>query len=86
MLILRGSPALSAFRLQKLTESLVASELPVRGLSATFVHVVESTAELSPFERQVLERLLTYGPRRSAAPVSGLQQVVAPRPGTISPW
>lgn len=86
MLILRGSPALSAFRLQKLTESLIASGLPVRGLSATFVHVVELTAELSPSEQQVLERLLTYGPRRSAAPVSGLQQVVAPRPGTISPW
>jgi len=86
MLILRGSPALSAFRLQKLTESLTDSGLPVRGLSATFVHVVELTAELSPAERQVLDRLLTYGPSRSAAAVSGLLQVVAPRPGTISPW
>ncbi len=86
MLILRGSPALSAFRLQKLIESLTASGLPVRGLSATFVHVVELTAELSPAERQVLDRRLTYGPSRSAAPVNGLLQVVAPRPGTISPW
>jgi phosphoribosylformylglycinamidine synthase len=86
MLILRGSPALSAFRLQKLTESLTDSGLPVRGLSATFVHVVELTSELSPAERQVLDRLLTYGPSRSTAAVSGLLQVVAPRPGTISPW
>ncbi|GAB1487687.1 phosphoribosylformylglycinamidine synthase [Opitutaceae bacterium] len=86
MLILRGSPALSAFRLQKLTESLTASGLPVRGLSATFVHVVELTADLTPAERQVLDRLLTYGPSRSAAPVNGILQVVAPRPGTISPW
>jgi phosphoribosylformylglycinamidine synthase len=86
MLILRGSPALSPFRVQKLQQDLAAAGLPVRALSAEFVHVAEAAAELAPAERSVLEKLLTYGPSRAAAAVTGLLQVVAPRPGTISPW
>ncbi len=86
MLILRGSPALSQFRLQKLLQDLTAARVPVRAISAEFVHVAELASDLTASERAVLERLLTYGPRRSAAAVSGLVQVVAPRPGTISPW
>ena len=86
MLILPGSPALSPFRLQKLLEDLVAAGLPVRALSADFVHVAEVSAALSAEQQLVLEKLLTYGPRRAATPVTGLVQFVAPRPGTISPW
>jgi phosphoribosylformylglycinamidine synthase len=86
MLILRGSPALSPFRLAKLLQDLTAAALPARALSAEFVHVIELTGELTAAERTVLEKLLTYGPSRSAAPVTGTVQVVAPRPGTISPW
>ncbi len=86
MLILRGSPAFSSFRLQKLQTALVADGLPVRALAAEFAHLAEATAPLSPAEYSVLTRLLTYGPRRTATPVAGLLQIVAPRPGTISPW
>ena len=86
MLILRGSPALSPFRLQKLLQDLIAAGLPARAISAEFVHVAELAGELTDDERHVLEKLLTYGPSRAAAPVVGLLQVVAPRPGTISPW
>ncbi|HVU24489.1 MAG TPA: phosphoribosylformylglycinamidine synthase [Opitutus sp.] len=86
MLILRGSPALSHFRLQKLRHDLAASGLPVTALSAQFVHVVDLAADLSPADRAILEKLLTYGPTRAPATTSGLLQVVAPRPGTISPW
>jgi len=86
MLIFRGSPALSDFRLKKLLQDLTAAGLPARALSAEFVHVVELIAELTAAERGVLEKLLTYGPTRAAAPVKGLTQIVAPRPGTISPW
>jgi phosphoribosylformylglycinamidine synthase len=86
MLILRGSPALSRFRLSKLLQDLIAAGLPARALSAEFVHVVEVTGELTAPERSVLEKLLTYGPSRASAAVTGLVQVVAPRPGTISPW
>ena len=86
MLILRGSPALSPFRLQKLTQDLAGAGVTVRAISAEFVHVVELTTELTAVERSVLEQLLTYGPRRAPVPVEGLVQVIAPRPGTISPW
>ncbi len=86
MLILRGSPALSSFRLQKLLADFSAAGLPARAVSAEFVHLVETQAELSPANRTTLEKLLTYGPSRAAAPLSGLVQVVGPRPGTISPW
>jgi phosphoribosylformylglycinamidine synthase len=86
MLILRGSPALSQFRLQKLLESLAASGIPARAISAEFVHVAETTADLTAAEQTVLEKLLTYGPSRAPVAVEGCLQVVAPRPGTISPW
>ena len=86
MLTLRGSSALSDFRLNKLLNDLVAAGLPVRALSAEFVHVAELTAELTATEHDILAKLLTYGPRRAITTVTGLAQVVAPRPGTISPW
>ncbi|HXC02428.1 MAG TPA: phosphoribosylformylglycinamidine synthase [Opitutaceae bacterium] len=86
MLILRGSPALSQFRLQKLLQDLAAAGLPARAVSAEFVHIVELAGDLASSDRAVLEKLLTYGPSRTAAAVTGLVQVVAPRPGTISPW
>ncbi len=87
MLILRGSPALSTFRLQKLLEAIAAAGIPARSVAAEFVHVVEVTAEPTAAERAILEKLLSYGPTRvPTSGVAGLLQVVAPRPGTISPW
>jgi len=86
MLILRGSPALSQFRLQKLLQDLAAAGLPVRAISAEFVHLAETSTDLTPAQRTILEKLLTYGPSRAAAPVTGLVRIVAPRPGTLSPW
>src|SRR3954466_10057175 len=86
MLILRGSPALSQFRLQKLLESIVAAGITAQAISAQFVHVIEATGDLSPAEQKVLEQLLTYGPSRASVEVEGVQQIVAPRPGTISTW
>lgn len=86
MLILRGSPALSQFRLQKLLLDLKAAGVPAQALGADFVHLIALDGELSSQERDVLERILTYGPSRAAATLEGLLQVVAPRPGTISPW
>ena len=86
MLILRGSPALSSFRLQKLLADLTAAGLPAKAVGAQFVHVVETAGELTAAQRAILDKLLTYGPSRAATAVTGLVQVVAPRPGTISPW
>jgi phosphoribosylformylglycinamidine synthase len=86
MLILRGSPALSPFRLEKLRQDLAAGGIPATGLSAEFFHVVDVARELTPGERGILDQLLTYGPSRAAPRLNGVVQVVVPRPGTISPW
>ncbi len=86
MLILRGSPALSTFRLAKLLSDLTAAGIPAVAVSAEFVHIVETALELAADHQAILEKLLTYGPRRAATTVTGLVQIVAPRPGTISPW
>ena len=89
MLTLRGSPAFSNSRLQKLLADFASAGLPVRAASADFVHLValaDSAHPLTDAEHTVLEKILTYGPRRTPQNLTGLTQVVAPRPGTISPW
>ena len=89
MLTLRGAPALSDFRLEKLRHDLVAAGVPVAAITTAFIHVAEladGVTELAPAELSILEKLLTYGPQRAAHAPAGLLQVVAPRPGTISPW
>jgi len=66
MLILRGSPTLSQFRIQKLLQDLASAGIPVRAIGAEFVHVVDLDGDLSAIERDILQKLLTYGPRRAA--------------------
>jgi phosphoribosylformylglycinamidine synthase len=88
MLVLHGAPALSEFRIKKLQQDLASAEIPTRGIATQFIHVVELVpgAELTATEQSVLEKLLTYGPHREKHTPTGLLQIVAPRPGTISPW
>jgi len=86
MLILRGSPALSAYRLAQLRQDLNAAGIPAMAIAAEFVHVVDLARELTATERSLLEQLLTYGPSRETVRLRGVVQIVAPRPGTISPW
>jgi len=86
MLILRGSSALSPFRLKNLITRLQAAGIPIRTLDAEFQHLVATSQVLPEPQHAILERLLTYGPRRKSERHQGLVQVVAPRPGTISPW
>ncbi|MEM9158634.1 MAG: phosphoribosylformylglycinamidine synthase [Verrucomicrobiota bacterium] len=86
MKILHGAPSHSEFRLQKLVADLTAVGLPVKAAYAAFVHVAEIDGELSGDEFSVLEKLLTYGPKLEEHEPKGLLRVVAPRPGTLSPW
>lgn len=86
MMILRGSPALSAFRIQKLFSDFQQDALPVKGIYAEFIHVVDLEKELSAEKKETLEKILTYGPSMEARNPEGTLFVVAPRPGTISPW
>ncbi|SIS07112.1 phosphoribosylformylglycinamidine synthase [Aquipseudomonas alcaligenes] len=86
MLILRGTPALSAFRHGKLLSQLTAKVPAVTGLYAEFAHFAEVTGVLDASEEQVLARLLKYGPSVPVQEPSGRLFLVIPRFGTISPW
>ncbi|UXI00688.1 phosphoribosylformylglycinamidine synthase [Photobacterium sp. TY1-4] len=86
MEILRGSPALSEFRVQKLLERCRELGLPVSGIYAEFMHFADLSAPLSKDEQDKLASLLTYGPTIAEHEPSGLLLLITPRPGTISPW
>ncbi|WJH58388.1 phosphoribosylformylglycinamidine synthase [Ectopseudomonas guguanensis] len=86
MLILRGAPALSAFRHGKLLEQLTSKVPAVTGLYAEFAHFADVTGVLNAEEEQVLARLLKYGPSVPVQEPSGKLFLTIPRFGTISPW
>ncbi|MDB5763751.1 MAG: purL [Herminiimonas sp.] len=85
MLILPGSNALSAFRTQRLLSQLQEADAAIIGVTARFLHFVDSSAELSRDDIGRLEGLLTYG-EPFANSAEGDEFVVIPRFGTISPW
>jgi len=91
MLQISGAPALSAFRIAKLLSRLQALDSRVTALESRFEHFADLQRPLAAAEREVLERLLTYGPRIDSAADSEAEQrgesiLVVPREGTISPW
>ncbi|PVZ12405.1 MULTISPECIES: phosphoribosylformylglycinamidine synthase [unclassified Pseudomonas] len=86
MLILRGAPALSAFRHGKLLEQLSQKAPAVTGVYAEFAHFAEVSGELGEAQQGVLARLLKYGPSVPVQEPSGRLFLVLPRLGTISPW
>ncbi|WP_067867734.1 phosphoribosylformylglycinamidine synthase [Neptuniibacter marinus] len=86
MLALRGAPALSAFRHEKLLSGIQSKVPAVTGLYAEFMHFFDQSQALSENQQQVLERILRYGPKAEAQDPSGKLFLVVPRPGTISPW
>ncbi|WED21297.1 phosphoribosylformylglycinamidine synthase [Vibrio sp. JC009] len=86
MEILRGSPALSEFRINKLLDLCREQSLPVTGIYAEFMHFADTTFALDASETEKLEKLLTYGPTIQEHEPEGLLLLVTPRPGTISPW
>ncbi|WP_372943388.1 phosphoribosylformylglycinamidine synthase, partial [Shewanella sp.] len=86
MEIIRGAPALSAFRVQKLMEACENASLPVSQIYAEYVHLADLTEQLDDNERLQLETILTYGPAIESHAPEGALLFVTPRPGTISPW
>ena len=86
MEILRGSPALSAFRINKLLARFKDAHLPVSDIYAEYVHFADLDAPLNDDEHARLQRLLKYGPTLADHAPTGHLILVTPRPGTISPW
>ncbi|GAA65840.1 phosphoribosylformylglycinamidine synthase [Pseudoalteromonas sp. BSi20311] len=86
MLILRGAPALSEFRVNKILARCQQSQLPVTNVYAEYAHFADLTSPLNTDEQTKLEKLLTYGPTIAEHAPAGQLVLVTPRPGTISPW
>lgn len=85
MEILRGSPALSAFRINKLLARFQAANLPVSTLYAEYVHFADLSAPLSGDDRESLARLLKYGPNLSSHTPTGKLLLVTPVPAPSLP-
>jgi len=86
MLILRGSPALSGFRTEKLLASLRARSPNLERVYAEFVHFADVGGTLDKVERDRLDALLHYGPPPADRPLDSAVLIVVPRAGTLSPW
>ena len=88
MLQLIGRPAFSAFRLEKLLNSIQAEVPAVTAVRTEFRYFVEIEGEcvLPAAEHQVIETLLEAEMRDSDAKENETFFLVTPRPGTTSPW
>ncbi len=82
---LAGPGALSAFRAARLLRRLQAVEPNVAAVSGRFVHFVHATRALDDSEEVRLKALLDYGEPGGPKP-EGIDFLVVPRLGTISPW
>jgi len=86
MLELPGQPALSDFRIAKLTRALQRVDERVTSVAANYTYFVATNGKLSREERSRLDALLLSGEKPAALPKGTSYLFVVPRPGTISPW
>ncbi|MCB5184760.1 phosphoribosylformylglycinamidine synthase [Methylobacillus gramineus] len=86
MISLRGSAALSPFRLEKILSALKVAAPRISHLYAEFWHFAWSDVALTDAQEKTLGQILTYGPRLDEETPAGVLFLVTPRPGTISPW
>ncbi|MCK0526690.1 MULTISPECIES: phosphoribosylformylglycinamidine synthase [unclassified Anaerobiospirillum] len=84
--ILRGSSALSDYKLDKLVLALVQAKVEIGTISTAYVHLVDCDGALTDSQKEVLGKILTYGPVDGSHEDSGELFLVVPRIGTISPW
>lgn len=85
MEILRGSPALSAFRINKLLARFQAAG-SVHNIYAEYVHFADLNAPLNDDEHAQLERLLKYGPALASHAPQGKLLLVTPRLAPSLHW
>ncbi|MDW0361639.1 phosphoribosylformylglycinamidine synthase [Halomonas venusta] len=87
MLELRGAPALSAFRHERLLTVLRERVPEVEALSAHYVHFIDHRETLDDAAQECLAKLLDYGSHASQdIPDHAQRFLVVPRLGTQSPW
>ncbi len=90
MQIITGGAALSRFHTSKILATLRQCCPDISHAQAEHLHFLDSKAELNAAEWETTRHLLDYGhrPEHGSAPArgQGLQFIIVPRPGTISPW
>ena len=86
MIIMRGSSAVSSFRIEKLLQAFDSEGLKIKSISANYVHLIDAEGDLTSEEKSVLEKILSYGPISETVNEDGELFFVVPRIGTISPW
>lgn len=86
MLSIRGSAALSTFRLEKILRTVQQAMPRISHIYAEFWHFAWEKTPLSDTQLDTLKQILTYGRKMQAETPSGQLFLVIPRPGTISPW
>ncbi|MEX2488543.1 MAG: phosphoribosylformylglycinamidine synthase, partial [Pseudomonadales bacterium] len=86
MLVFRGEPALSAFRVDKKLVSLQEICPGLQAIETEFIYFADAVSALSTEDTGKLESLLHGRFDEENTPGTSLQLLVVPRPGTISPW
>ncbi len=86
MKVLFGSAAYSEFRLSRLLKKLHEVSDEIKSISAVYVYFLKLNGDLSSEEEAHLLDLLSEAGQQPEALGEGALFVVAPRPGTISPW
>lgn len=82
---IEGGDALGNFRAQQLLPRLQVIHDRIVGVSARFVHLVDTLEPLSDAQLRDWQALLTYGDPYQGEQAGALV-VVTPRIGTVSPW
>ncbi|MEX1198475.1 MAG: phosphoribosylformylglycinamidine synthase [Pseudohongiellaceae bacterium] len=89
MIVLDGNTAFSEFRSRRWLKRLRQTVPAVSAVSAHFVYFVEVDRDPDSSEHRLLRELLDDGgvpPAEERQPAGGVQRIVIPRPGTLSPW
>ncbi len=91
MVCLRGSAALSQFRIDKMHSQLARNVANIRHIAAEFRHFAwfqhqSPQLALTDVEHNTLKQILHYGPALTLNEPQGELLLVVPRVGTISPW
>jgi len=79
-----GADVYSPFRVDKLNNFLINAGSNSQVIGAQFYYVVEASSQLTDSQLNQIEQLLQA--RRHQVDLGLGQQLIMPRPGTISPW
>jgi phosphoribosylformylglycinamidine synthase len=86
MLILRGAPALSAYRTEKLLAAARSRCARIAGLRSAYFLFVDAERGLAADEQHRLAQIVHGGPEALPQQSHEAMLLVVPRLGTVSPW